>query len=245
MKIRLLASAALLLLSAAADALDFEGKGRELVGEIMANPGAFLFDIQQDAEATAPLVPGKKFGIQTALLPAILPAGYVNLSLKARVHPEGRLSPGLPQLDVIGGYWDMAWAQLAASQAQDYVSGADFRGWYAGLMASASVSPRVRLFGGCKHSRLTARLDLKKPQELFGAAINSFDTVYEDDFLIAGLEHPTAVNKWWTMQVNYGVRNKSIAAKVSWYGKNFELGLNIYPEGVLVIHPIWNFHVNF
>jgi hypothetical protein len=229
----------------AARALDLQSKGTEIMGEIMANPAAFLFDLQQDVEATAPLVPGKAFGMQTGLFPTIIPAGFANLSLKARVHPEGRWSPGMPQLDLIGGYWNMAWAQLAASQAQDYVSGAGFQGYYAGLLATASLTPRTRLFGGYKHSILKAHLDLKKRQEIFGVPINSFDTTYEDDFIIAGLEQPTAINKWWTMQVNYGIKNKSVAAKLSWYGKNFEMGINIYPEGVLMIHPIWNFHANF
>ena len=62
---------------------------------------------------------------------------------------------------------------------------------------------------------------------------------------MAGLEHPTGVNHWWSIQLNYGVGEKVISSKVSWYGKNFELGLNIYPEGVLVIHPVWNYHMYF
>ena len=47
------------------------------------------------------------------------------------------------------------------------------------------------------------------------------------------------------MQLNYVVKTQTWSTKLSWYGKVFELGLNIYPEGVLVIHPVWNLHLNF
>ncbi len=75
--------------------------------------------------------------------------------------------------------------------------------------------------------------------------MTSFDSTFKDDFFIAGLEQATGMDKWWSMQLNYGVGTKTLASKVSWYGKNFEVGLNIYPEGVLTIHPVWNFHANF
>ncbi|MCH8979825.1 MAG: hypothetical protein IH945_11375, partial [Armatimonadetes bacterium] len=58
-------------------------------------------------------------------------------------------------------------------------------------------------------------------------------------------EHPTGPNKFWLLQTNYGLKNNSIMAKVSWYRKYLELSLNIYPEGIFVIHPSMNFHYNF
>lgn len=224
--------------------VNWEGKATQLIGEILANPSAFFYDFQQDLEATHPLPPGKWMGFQMGLFPSLLPMGYGNLSGKIRLHPEGRLAPGVPQLDIIGGYWDMAWAKVAANQSED-VNSASFNGSYLGLILSSSVSPRARVFWGYKRSQLKAALDLKKPVDIMGTQVSQFDSGFKDDFFMAGLEHPTGINKWWSIQLNYGVKEKVIASKVSWYGKHFELGLNIYPEGVLVIHPVWNYHWNF
>lgn len=230
--------------SAAHAGIDWEAKGGEIVSQIVTNPAAFFYEFQQDLEATTPLLPGKNFGVQVGLFPSLLPMGYGNISGKMRLHPEGRLLPGLPQLDVYGGYWRMGWAQLAVNQSKD-VNNADFHGHYAGLMLASSVSPKVRIFGGWKYSSLTANLDMAKAHEIMGTEVTSFRSNLYDNFLVAGVECPTGLNNFWTMQFNYGLTQEIIAAKVSWYGKYFELGFNIYPEGVLVIHPVWNFHLNF
>ena len=224
--------------------IDFEAKAMQLAGEIIANPAAFFYDFQQDLEGTTPLPPGKSYGFQTGLFPTTIPLGYTNLSGKYRVHAEGRIAPGVPQLDLIGGYWNMIWAKMAANQSDD-IDKAVFRGHYMGFILSSSVSPRVRTFWGYKRSQLTANLKLNKTVDFMGVDVDSFDSGFEDDFFIAGIEHPKGLGKLWSMQLNYGIREQIMSAKVSWYGKYFELGFNIYPEGVFVIHPVWNFHLNF
>jgi hypothetical protein len=94
---------------------------------------------------------------------------------------------------------------------------------------------------------LDAKLDFVPGQEpeFLGTKIKSFNTGFRDDFLIAGIETPKSINKLWSIQLNYGLHTQTFSSKVSWYGKYFELGLNIFPEGVLVFHPVWNFHLNF
>ena len=125
-----------------------------------------------------------------------------------------------------------------------------FNGKYYGLMVTSSVSPRVRTFWGYKKSMMKVRADFlpddqgKYPQ-LFGTDLTSFNTGFKDEFLMAGIETPKGIGKLWSMQLNYGLKTQTIAAKVSWYGKVFETGFNIYPEGVFVIHPYWNMHLNF
>jgi len=227
-------------------AIDWESKGMQIAGEIMANPAGFFYDFQQDLEATTPLPPGKRFGIQTSLFPTTIPMTYTNVSLKARLHGEGRIAPGVPQLDLVGGYWDMLAAKMATKDSET-VDSAKFGGYYVGGILSASVSPRVRTFWGYKRSVLKAKLDFKAGEEpeFLGTTVSSFDTGFKDDFFIAGIETPKGVNKLWSIQLNYGLRTQTFSSKVSWYGKYFELGLNIFPEGVLVFHPVWNFHLNF
>lgn len=247
MKRFIFALAALVVFSGAANAtIDWESKGMQIAGEIISNPAGFFYDFQQDLEATTPLPPGKSFGIQTGLFPTTIPMTYTNVSAKLRLHAEGRIAPGVPQLDLIGGYWDMLAAKMATKDS-DTIDNATFDGYYVGGIMSTSVSPRVRTFWGYKHSALKAKIDFKPGQEpdLLGTKVNSFDTGFNDDFFIAGIETPKGVSKLWSIQLNYGLKTQTFSSKVSWYGKYFELGLNIFPEGVLVFHPVWNFHLNF
>ncbi|MFA6582739.1 MAG: hypothetical protein WCS77_00435 [Elusimicrobiaceae bacterium] len=221
-----------------------EAKGGEIVAQILTNPAAFFYEFQQDLEWTTPLPPGSWGGVQLGIFPVLLPMGYANLSGKLRLHPEGRWFPGMPQVDVYGGYWKMLLADMAVKQSDDITS-ADFHGQYVGLTLTTSVSPKVRLFGGWKYARVRANLQLSKQQDIFGTKVDSFSSGLEDHFLVAGIEYPTGLNKWWTMQFNYGLTQELISAKLGWSGQYFDLGLNVYPEGVLVIHPTWNFHVYF
>lgn len=232
--------------SSAFAAIDWTAKGMQIAGEIVANPAGFFYDFQQDLESTTPLPPGKTFGIQTGLFPTTIPMTYVNGSAKLRLHGEGRIAPGVPQVDLIGGYWDMLAAKMATKDSET-IDSAKFNGYYVGAIMSSSVSPRVRTFWGYKHSALKAKLDFKAGEEpeFLGTKVNSFDTGFKDDFLIAGIETPKGTSKLWSMQLNYGLNTQTFSSKVSWYGKYFELGLNIFPEGVLVFHPVWNFHLNF
>lgn len=228
--------------------IDMESKGMQMVGEIMANPAGFFYDFQQDLEATTPLPPGKRFGLQTGLWGGILPTlgAMPSLSGKVRLHGEGRIAPGVPQLDLIGGYWTSPLAESAVKDSET-IDSLDFNGYYAGAIMSSSVSPRVRTFWGYKHSLLKAKLKFVEGEEpeLLGTKVTSFDTGFKDDFFIAGIETPKGIGKLWSIQLNYGLKTQTFSSKVSWYGKYFELGLNIFPEGVLVVHPVWNFHLNF
>ena len=231
---------------AAFAAIDWESKGMQMAGEILANPAAFFYDFQQDMETTTPLPPGKVFSVQTGLFPTMLPMTNLNLSGKYRLHGEGRLAPGVPQVDLIGGYGDMYGVRMIAKNS-DSIEKAKLNGYYLGAILSSSVSPKIRTFWGYKRSVLNAKFELAPGNELelMGTKISNVDTGFKDGFLMAGIETPKGVNKFWSIQLNYGVRTQTFATKLSWYGPHFELGLNFYPEGVLVFHPVWNFHVNF
>ena len=245
-KLILILLALFLVKSHAFATVDWESKGMQIAGEIIANPAGFFYDFQQDLEATTPLPPGKRFGFQMGLFPTLIPVTYTNISGKYRLHGEGRIAPGVPQLDLIGGYWDMLAAKMATKDSKS-IDSAKFGGYYVGAIMSTSVSPRVRTFWGYKRSQLDASLKFKPGEEptLLGTTVHSFDTGFKDDFFIAGIETPRSVGKLWSIQLNYGLKTQTFSSKVSWYGKYFELGLNIYPEGVLVVHPVWNFHLNF
>ncbi|MBI4057184.1 MAG: hypothetical protein HY399_06505 [Elusimicrobia bacterium] len=221
-----------------------KGKLIQMVGEILANPAAFFYDFQQDLEATHPLPPGKSLGFQINAFPSFIPFTYGNLSTKIRLHPEGRWTPGLPQFDLIGGYWNMVIAKVAADSSDD-VKEANFQGYYGGLVATSSLEPRVRLFWGYKFAQLRADLELNEAVDIVSTPVSSFKSGLRDHFFFAGIEHPTGIDKTWILQLGYGLQNQIISSKVSWMSKHWEFGLNIYPESPLVLHPVVNYHLNF
>lgn len=245
-KLTLFLTVLMCLNGAAFAAIDWESKGMQMAGEIVANPAAFFYDFQQDMETTTPLPPGKTFSVQTGLFPTMIPMTNLNLSGKYRLHGEGRIAPGVPQLDIMGGYSDMYGARMVAKNS-DSIEKAKLNGYYLGAILSSSVSPKIRTFWGYKRSVLKAKFEFAPGDELelMGTKISNVDTGFKDDFLMAGIETPKGINKFWSIQLNYGVRTQTFSTKLGWYGPHFELGLNFYPEGVLVVHPVWNFHVNF
>jgi hypothetical protein len=236
----------------------FTNKGEELAADIIANPAQFFFDFQKDMESTNPLPPGNWIGFnwhigQFLLIPIPDPT-VLNLSGKLKLHSEGHWAPGVPQIDLIGGYWDAGPLinatgavdkNATAAQADTKITDAKFNGYYAGAVMSSSLEPRVRMFWGYKYSQMNADLTLNKGIDFLGTKVTKFQSGFQDHFLFAGLEHPTDVNQWWNVQFFYGLTTNDFGAKVSWYHKNFELGLNIYPESVIVIHPVLNWHINF
>lgn len=257
-----------------ASADPFENKAVELASELASNPAAFFFDFQQDQESTNPLPPTKGLGLNWhfgQFIPIIPPyliipipdPTILNLSAKVKVFRENGLFPGMPQLDAIGGFWT-AGPFLKKAVEEDALTcddpdcvgepypdpgnklkDAQFNGRFMGVVLTSSLEPRVRLYWGFKQSQMKAEATLNKPIDIQGSNVKSFSSEYKDKFLFAGLEHPTGPNKFWLLQMSYGLDNRSLMGKVSWYRKYLELSLNIYPEGVFVIHPSLNFHFNF
>lgn len=235
----------------------FQSFAIQQAGKLLANPPLFIYEFQRNMESTNPLPPGKKIGLNyhflggilVVPLPDLTSAG--NLSGKFRLHPEGRLYPGLPQFDLVGGYWQSLLSPLIedknakATDTDTKLKRADLKGYYGGLIMASSLEPRVRLFWSYKYSLLDIDIDLNKSEKILGSSVSSFKGGLKEHTLSAGLEHTYGENKRWILEGGYGVKNNLISAKVSWYRKYLELGLNIYPESVFIMQPQVNFHFNF
>jgi hypothetical protein len=177
-------------------------------------------------ESTTPLPAGKVVGVQSHLLGGIiivpLPdvTSAYNVSAKARVHREGQLMPGFPQIDMAAGRWDSLLSSrlenpdASATDSQTKVTHFDVNGSYLAAVVSSSVEPRVRLFWGYKYSKLNIDLGLNKPEDIFGAQVQSFAGRLEEHTVSAGLEHTYALNKRWIIEGGYGLKNKILTAKV-------------------------------
>jgi hypothetical protein len=260
MKMKKIGLAILLTLAVSGPALaedQFKSFGFEQAGKLLANPPQFIYEFQRNMESTNPLPPGKMMGfnyhflggIVLIPLPDVTTAG--NLSAKVRLHPEGRLIPGLPQMDVVGGYWNCFPTSLLedknakATDTDTKVTRAELKGYYTGLVMASSIEPRVRLFWSYKYSQTDMTIDLNKAENILGSRVSSFSGGLQEHTFAAGLEHTYAQDRRWIIEGGYGMKNNLLTAKVSWYLKYVELGVNIYPESVFVMQPQLNFHFNF
>jgi len=235
----------------------FQSFGIQQAGKLLANPPLFFYEFQRNMESTFPLPPGKRFGVNTHLLGGIiiipLPdvTSVFNFSAKVRVHPESKLAPGIPQVDLVGGYWNSALTSMVVDKnakttdTETKLSRAELGGNYGAVVFTSSLEPRVRLFWSYKFSRMNMDIGLSKPEVILGNSVSAFKSELTEHTVAAGLEHTYGENKRWILEGGYGVRNSLLSAKVSWYRKYLELGLNIYPESVFIMQPQLNLHFNF
>jgi hypothetical protein len=235
----------------------FESFAIQQAGKLLANPPLFVYEFQRNMETTTPLPPGKGLGVNYHFLGGILivplpdiTTAY-NISAKVRLHPEGRLYPGLPQLDLVAGRWKCLPAHkledsnASPTDSQTKVTNFDVGGHYVAAVVSSSLEPRVRLFWSLKASKLDVDVGLNKPTDVFGTQVQKFRGRLLEKTFAAGLEHTYAENKRWTIEGGYGMKNHLLSAKVAWSGRFLEMGFNIYPESVFIMQPQMNFHVYF
>jgi len=235
----------------------FESFAVKQAGKLLANPPLFFYEFQRNMETTFPLPPGKRFGLNTHLLGGILiiplpdVTTAVNFSGKVRVHPEGKLAPGLPQIDLVGGYWTSLLTTLIedsdakSTDKEAKLTRADLNGNYGGIVFTSSLEPRVRLFWSYKLSQMNLDIGLNRPEVILGNSVSGLKAELREHTVAAGIEHTYAKDKRWVFEGGYGVKNDLLTAKVSWYRKYLELGFNIYPESVFIMQPQVNFHFNF
>lgn len=225
---------------------DFYSKGQEIIASMISDPARFFYEMKADAENTLPVAVGKKYVLNTAIFPSLFPLTYANVSLNYNIYRENRILKKSPQIDLTGGFEYMIGAGLFANQT-DKVDDAEFYGYHFGIILSQSVSPKVRSFYGYKHSFSKAKLTVNKNKnlELLGIHVDSFNTEFSEDFILMGMEFLRGYNKYWSLQINYGVSNKTVIAKINFRGKWFITGFNIYPEGAITIHPFWAMHLDF
>jgi hypothetical protein len=236
----------------------FSSFGIQQVGKLITNPTLFVYEFQRNTESTFPVPPGKALEFQTHLLGGliVIPLPDIstayNFTVKARVHPEGRLLPGMPQIDLVAGQWKSLLGSVVEdpdaqpTDSQTSLTNFDVDGHYMAAVISSSLEPRVRLFWSYKMSKLNMDIRLNKPWEVFaGTTIQNFSGTMEEHTFAAGLEHAYADGKRWYIEGGYGIKNHLLTAKVGRSGRFIDLGLNIYPESVFIMQPQLNFHVSF
>jgi len=225
---------------------DLKSYAHQSVARAITDPARFFFELKNDSEIAFPVNSGKRYTLNINFLPSLFPFTYINSSFNYCIYKEGILNKHLPQIDVAGGFAYMIGGDMLAN-ATDDVDDAKIYGYHFGVIFSDSFKSKARIYYGFKHSYTHAKLDLStsKRHTLLGVDINSFDTDFTENSVVFGVEFLKDINKYFSINLVYGLTNQTIVYGAGWYGKWFMMGFNFYPEGVLQIHPWWGMRLGF
>lgn len=226
---------------------DFQNSavGQELVNiglKFLDNPGDFFFNLHMSNEDFSPVPPKKHGDIRWNFAPTTFPLSWANLNLKVKVLGEKDF---VPQIDAVGQYGDLlALRFLPSSDVEP-----SFKDYAAGLVFSKTVSEGTQFFWGGKYSNISMDVKLSSSSQVefgqFQLSKISFDV--RDTFLFAGLTHqkdpanPTRL----VAQMGYGLEYKKIVARVMISHAHYQWGIDVFPEGLFVVHPFAGWHWNF
>jgi hypothetical protein len=261
MKKILLVVAALCMLSTGARAAsddDFANSpfGQELVSlgmKFLDNPPDFFFNLHCNNEDFSPLPSDSRGSIRFNFFPTFFPTTWANLNVKVKVLNEHGV---LPQLDLVGTYGNIIALQVLDNSAEDDRKlNSEMSDYAGGIVLSKNVEKETRLFGGAKYSSLRLKFDLPDPiilsdddpntSENEQQSIDGVDFRMSDVCLFTGITHEVGKHKYVVAQVSYGLQYKKIVSRVMMSHKHLELGLDIFPEGLFVLHPFMAWHWYF
>lgn len=225
------------------------GKGIVNLGlRFLDNPGDFIFNLHSDNLDCTPVLKNRGGTIRTNFFPTFLPTTWLNLNLKAKVLPEGKYKRWVPQVDLLGQYGRMVaidvLSQSLTQNSTETVKPA-LVDYAIGLIFTKSIEENTRLYAGVKYSNAGVNIKLSSPIEFGAFSMSELNVAVVDYFVITGIENKIKENKYVIAHLGYGLESRKIIARIGWYSKHLELGFNIYPEGLFVIHPFWAYHWYF
>ncbi len=225
----------------AGDDLSSSPLGKELVNlgmKFLDNPGDFFFNLHSNNEDYSPLPGDRRGSVRFNFFPTFLPVTWGNLAMKYNVKRE---SARMPQIDLAGSYGDLL--ALRAVSAGDVKP--SFIDYSAGIVASKAVDSRVRLFGGAKYSVVNMDVEFSTPVVSGEFRMDELKFQVADTFIFTGIAHQPTPTKTIVAQVGYGFRYRKIISRVAVSHKHLELGMDIFPEGLFVVHPFLAWHWYF
>lgn len=212
--------------------------GRELIDlglRFLDNPGDFFFNLHSDNEDFSPLPRDSHGAFRFNFFPTFLPVTWGNLTAKVKLFND---RGNMPQIDLIGTYGDLL--ALRAVNSGDVKP--QFSDYAVGAVVSKSMNDQTRLFGGFKYSAVNMQVQFSTPVVMGAFQMNGLDFQVADVFFMTGITHQSAPNHVLTAQIGYGFKYNKLMSRVMLSRKHLELGMDIYPEGLFVIHPFMAWH---
>ena len=211
----------------------------------MSNPDDFFFNLHLDNVDYSPARETSNGGLRLNLLATTLPLTWANMNLKVKVVGENRIAGWGPQIDLVGSYGRITALDIlpAMMDDEDDFTAPKMRDYSVGLTLTKAVSGETRLFAGYHHSVFA--LDFVFPEEVEIAGDETLDALQisrRDNILVTGIRNNLGPRKSITAYMGYGFNYNKIFSRIVWHHRRLEVGFNIYPEGLLVVHPFLGLH---
>ncbi|MFN3550345.1 MAG: hypothetical protein ACK4WJ_00825 [Endomicrobiia bacterium] len=206
------------------------------------NPGDLFFNLQQNIEDCTPLPAGqieglkkKYFGIRTNVFPTLFPTTLGNISFKTRFNTETKY---VPQIGLIGGVGKILALNLIPSKNSDgeEISKPENNVYYYGIVFSKTFENTI-LYFGTKYSEFFLKVKLPEEIDFYGSTLSEINFNVNDTFLFTGIMLPVDTKKTIIAQMAYGIKYKKVVARLGAEYNHLQIGLDIFPEGLLVLHP--------
>lgn len=207
------------------------------------NPSDIFFSLEQSMEDFSPL--NKKwFGIRTSIFPTLFPFTLGNLSIKGRFNNE---TPTIPQIGIFGGYGKILALEIIKPESKDSEQSVkpESINYYYGITLSKTFE-KATMFVGAKYSQSLLSVKLSSPVVLVAdVKLSEINFKVEDTFYFGGISIKTSEKRTVIAQMSYGPKYKKIVARLGVEGPHTEFGIDIFPEGLIVLYPYWAYHWRF
>jgi hypothetical protein len=209
------------------------------------NPFVYLTDtllnFHHDNEDMFPVPKDKHFSLRFNLaapvpIPMILIFNGINVKFRAIKELKN-----IPQIDLFGTYGTVL--------ALNYIPMEGIKPSYSdttvGLNFTKSVDKKTRLFLGMQQTSLNFHIKLSTDTSSGSISLEEFKTDISDIYVFTGIEYHTSPTKYIYAQTGLGLKYNKIISRISMWYNFWELGLNIYPESLIVFYPYIACHICF
>jgi len=237
-----------MLLAQPARADDFANSavGRQLIDlgiKFLDDPGDFFFNLHTDNEDLSPLPKERNGSLRWNFFPTTLPFTWANLSAKVKIKND---SGYWPQIDLSAEYGNiLALKAVKSSNDNGQEIKPSFTDYSFGATASKVMNEKTRIFGGVKFASVNMDVTFSTPVVLGDFNMSSLHFAVADTSFFMGLSQKTGDNCYTVAQLGYGCKYNKITSRLMLVYPHLELGLDIFPEGLLVIQPFLAWHWYF
>jgi len=211
------------------------------------NPDDVFYNFHLDNVDYSPVFANKRATLRTNFLTTLFPFTWVNFNLKVKALPDEKYYYWMPQIDLVGNYGRILALDIAKSAIEDEdFTPPTMKDYSLGILFTKAVSKETRLYTGFQYSVISLNFVFPEPLEITDeTTIDSLDISRKDYILVTGITNDIGKQKRMVAYMGYGFAYRKIFSRFTWHYDHLEIGFNIYPEGLLVIHPFLGWHWNF
>ncbi len=216
-----------------------------------SNPDDFFYNLHLDNVDYTPSRMDDTVSVRTNFLGTTVPLTWMNLNAKVKVLNDRSLTDWSPQVDISAAYGRIIMLDIMPALMDDDDDDApepSMNNYSIGLTLKKPVSPETSLFAGFHHSVVTLNVQLPGDDEVDISDDVSLDEIVvsrRDNVLVTGISNKTGEDRRISAYMGYGFNYNKVFSRIVWQRRRLEMGFNIYPEGLLVVHPFLGWQWRF